>query len=87
MISITLCYISNWLLKPPCEIYKNIEFSFDEIGKSLKNEINVNCFQNTYEKNCIFLENNTLYSLGLELRLMRNQAFQSDKYKNKFKRK
>lgn len=69
------------MLKPANEISKNFEFSFDDIGKSLKSELNINCDNLFYEKNCIFLEEK-VYKVKLSLELMRNQAYQNDKYKN-----
>ncbi len=71
----------NWILKPPSEIIKDFEFSFDDIGKSLFSEININCDNNFFEKNCIYLGNNE-YNVKLSLQLMRNQAFHNDKYRN-----
>lgn len=81
MFSCIICCIINYILKPPTEIMKNFEFSFDDIRKSLKSEININCYNKFNEKNCINLDNNG-YNLKLSLQLMRNQAYQHDKYKN-----
>lgn len=81
IISLIFSGFINWLLKPPQEIKQWFEFSFDDKGKTLKTEMNVNCY-NTYEKNCIYLEKNIFYNVYLNLDLMRNQAYQKDKYKN-----
>jgi len=70
------------MLKPASEITKKIEFSFDNNGKSLKSEMNINC-NNTYnQQNCIFLAAQKVYKVKLSLELMRNQAYQNDKYRN-----
>jgi hypothetical protein len=84
----TITLYVNKLLKPNSIISKNFELTFDESSnnKYLKAEFPVNCnenqsYYNNNSDNCIYLEN-SLYKINLELSLMRNQAFATEKYRN-----
>jgi hypothetical protein len=68
--SLMVCYVINSFLSIPDTIIKPIQFSFIEDKQHLISEVHFNCYSDSYDLQCINLEN-TYYQVKLDLELLR----------------